>query len=139
MWTRPTETPSPGRIAGVGAVALAAGLLFTLMLADEAGATGSLLPMFLVAALAGGALAWVNEVVEDGRSPRRLAAPVLLLLVAVGGLVGNSLSEGNQIWIGLAMFATGVAGLVIAARRNAALEKAKEDEEQRRREQERPS
>lgn len=133
-----TETPSPGRIAGIGVLALVMGLIFTLMLADEAGATDSLLPLFLVAAIAGGALAWVNEVVEAGRSPRRLVGPVLLLLGTGGELVGSSLSEGNQIWIGLAMFAVGVAGLVIAAHRNSVLEKA-EEEERRTREQERPS
>ncbi|MBU2693579.1 hypothetical protein [Pimelobacter sp. 30-1] len=57
--------------------------------------TGYLVPLFLVAALAGGLLAWVNELVEDGKAPR----PVVLLLVA---------------------------GLVIAARRDELLEKAKQ-------------
>ncbi|WP_418061300.1 hypothetical protein [Pimelobacter simplex] len=85
--------------------------------------TGYLVPLFLVAALAGGLLAWVNELVEDGKVPR----PVGLVLVAgFGVFVLSSLSEGRQFRLGLALFAVGVAGLVVAAHRDELLEKAKQ-------------
>ncbi|XBB66281.1 hypothetical protein ABFU82_19505 [Nocardioides sp. WV_118_6] len=114
---------SPARIAGLGGGALVLGLALTVLLADEAGVTGHLVPLFLVAALAGGPLAWVNELVEDGKVPR----PVGLVLVAGSGVfVLSSLSEGRQFRLGLALFAVGVAGLVIAARRDELLEKAKQ-------------
>lgn len=119
------EPVHPGRIAALGVGAMVLGFGLTLGLAVDAGVTGYLVPMLLVAALAGGLLAWLNELVEDGKASQRVA---LLVLAAVGVFLAVARSSGRQVGVGLLVFATGVAGVVVAAHRQQRLEAAQEQD-----------
>lgn len=111
--------PLPAQVA-VGSVVVVAGALFAFALADEAEVGRSIWMLLLIATVAGLALAWLNEQVERGRSPRKLALPIMLLLGTCGATLGSSLSEGNQVWIGLAAYAAGIAWISVALVRLAA-------------------
>lgn len=106
--------------AAAGSALSVAGAFFAFALAEEADVGSSIWGLLLLATLAGLALAWLNEWVERGRSPRKLALPIMLLLGACGATLGSSLSEGNQVWIGLAAYAAGVAWVAVALVRLAA-------------------
>lgn len=114
MSNQGSGAPLPVQIV-LGAVLALVGLLLTVSLASDAGASQKLwylLPIAVV--VAGAALAWLNEKVEKGGSPRGLAAPAILLLGCAGALIASSVGEDRQMWIGLASVAAGLAWAVVA-------------------------
>lgn len=100
--------PWPAQIA-IGLTLALLGILFTVSLADEAGASASVVPLLLLGTVTGGALAWLNEWFERGREPRKLALPTVLLIGAAGGVFAESLSDGNEMWVGVVAYAAGLS------------------------------
>lgn len=111
--------PLPVQVA-IGVALAVGGLFFAFSLAGEAGVVDSIWFLLLLATFAGLALAWLNELVERGRSPRSLALPACLLLGTSGAALANSLAEDNQVWVGLAAYAAAVAWVSVCVWRIAA-------------------
>lgn len=113
MSNQGSGAPLPVQIV-LGAVLALVGLLLTVSLASDAGAAQKLWYLLPIAVVAGAALAWLNEKVEKGGSPRGLAAPAILLLGCAGALITSSVGEDRQMWIGLASVEAGLAWAVVA-------------------------